>query len=118
MGKAEAHVETYLVKRIKAIGGKTRKARWIARKGCPDQRVMLPEPWRMYLRILTIPPLVAVEDWPAQNPWVECKSLDGEADDIQIREHARMRALGELVLVINTRELVDFYFPLEIPDGC
>lgn len=111
MGKAEAHVEGYLVKRIKAIGGLTRKAQWIARKGCPDQRVLLPEAHRLHLA------QILDGGWPdvVQNPWVECKSLDGDVDGHQAREHKRMRALGELVLVCNTRELVDYYFPLTLP---
>lgn len=111
MGKAEAHVEDYLVKRIKAIGGLTRKAAWIARKGCPDRRVMLPLSHRLHIARLC----KMYHSLDGVNPWVECKALDGELDVIQIREHARMVALGELVLVVHTRELVDHYFPLVLP---
>lgn len=111
MGKAEAHVEKYLVDRVKTIGGEIRKSTWIGRRGCPDRRAMLPTLWREHLRWV-----VSRSQGPTgQNPWVECKAEGEDLEDHQVREIAKMRMLGELVLVIDTRELVDLYFPLVIP---
>lgn len=106
MGKPEAQVEAYLVKRIKAIGGEIRKAQWIAHRGCPDRRAMLPKPWRLHLHCMFRTGF--------QNPWVECKAPGEELEEHQVREINRMRNHGELVLVIDSREDVDRYFPPKI----
>ena len=37
----ESEVEAYLVKRVKELGGDTRKMKWIGRRGAPDRFVML-----------------------------------------------------------------------------
>ena len=37
----ESDVEKYLVKRVKELGGDTRKLKWIGRRGAPDRFVML-----------------------------------------------------------------------------
>lgn len=94
MGKAEASVEGYLLTVAKAKGAEVRKAMWVARRGCPDRRVM-------------------TAGIAAPNFWVEAKSRDGRLDDHQIREHERMRARGELVFTVSTREQVD-----ALPWGC
>lgn len=82
----ERDVEAYLVKRVKALGGEVRKARWIGRTGAPDRRVMLPG---------------------RQPTWVELKAPGEKAEPHQVREHNRMRRLGELVEVLDSIEGVD-----------
>lgn len=77
----ERDVEAYLVARVRAMGGQVRKARWIGRNGAPDRRVML----------------------PGRSPaWVELKAPGKRPTAQQLREHARMRLLGEVVLVIDS----------------
>jgi hypothetical protein len=77
----ERDVEAYLVARVRALGGEVRKARWIGRSSAPDRRVML----------------------PGRAPtWVEVKAPGKRPTAHQLREHARMRSLGEVVLVIDS----------------
>jgi hypothetical protein len=82
----ERDVERHLVKRVEALGGEVRKAQWIGRRGAPDRRVMLPG------RLPT---------------WVELKAPGEVAEPHQVREHNRMRRLGELVEVLDSVEAVD-----------
>ena len=77
----ERDVETYLVARVREMGGEVRKARWIGRNGAPDRRVMLPD---------------------RAPVWVELKAPGKRPTPQQLREHARMRCLGEVVLVIDS----------------
>ena len=37
----ESEVEAYLVRKVKELGGVTRKIKWIGRRGAPDRFVML-----------------------------------------------------------------------------
>lgn len=113
MGKKEGKIEKALDKRIKAIGGKTRKTVYVARSGCPDRRAMLPQAYREHVYD-RLPEELRNRMWP-QNPWVECKSETGELEDSQAREFPRMTELGELVLVIDSVLKIDWYFPLELP---
>lgn len=82
----ESVIEKHLVKRVKELGGEIRKAQWIGRTGAPDRRVMLPGR----------PPV-----------WIELKATGIAAEPHQIREHNRMRRLGELVEVIDSIEGVE-----------
>jgi hypothetical protein len=82
----ERDIEAHLVRRVKEIGGEIRKAEWIGRVGAPDRRVML----------------------PGRLPvWVELKAPGVKPEPHQIREHNRMRRLGELVEVIDSIEAVE-----------
>lgn len=107
MGKREGKIEKALVERIGAIGGHIRKAQWVGRRGCPDRFVMLPYSRRS--KLASVLRMAAT-----QNPWVECKATGELLDGHQEREIQRMRALGELVLVIDSLEQIDSYFPLEL----
>ena len=89
MTTPEGKVKDYLVARIRALGGDVRFAAWIGRKDCPDCRIML----------------------PSRLCWVETKAKNEKPRPSQEREHARMRTLGEIVLVITTKEDVDREFP-------
>lgn len=63
------------------MGGEVRKVRWVGRRGAPDRLVMLPA--RACI-------------------WVELKAPGKEPDPHQLREHARMRAMGQRVEVIDS----------------
>jgi hypothetical protein len=82
----ERDIENHLARRVKELGGEIRKTEWIGRKGAPDRRVMLPG--RMPV-------------------WVELKAPGVKPEAHQIREHNRMRKLGELVEVIDSIEGVE-----------
>jgi hypothetical protein len=82
----ESDIEKYLVKRVKDVGGQIRKAQWVGHVGAPDRRVMLPN--RMPI-------------------WIELKAPGKKPEPHQLREHNRMRKLGELVEVIDSYEAVD-----------
>jgi len=82
----ESDIEKYLVKRVKDVGGQIRKAQWVGHVGAPDRRVMLPN--RMPI-------------------WIELKAPGKKPEPHQVREHNRMRKLGELVEIIDSYEAVD-----------
>lgn len=87
----ERDIEAYLVRRVKALGGEVRKVKWIGRRGAPDRLVMLP-----------------VDDWGRDTTlWVELKAPGKKPEPHQVREHARMRAMGQTVLVIDSLEGVE-----------
>lgn len=81
----ESAVAEHLRRKVEEAGGEVRKVIWAGRKHAPDYRVML----------------------PGRSCWVETKSPTGTANAGQLREHARMRGLGESVLVLYTTEEVD-----------
>jgi len=80
----ESHVEDYLRERVKAEGGEIRKARWIGRRGAPDDVVFL-----------------------RGAHFVECKAPGKPLEPHQQREHDRMRCRGVRVWKIDTLEDVD-----------
>jgi len=82
----ESEIEAYLVKRVKELGGEVRKVQWIGRNGAPDRLVMLPL-------------------W--ETIWVELKATGEKAKPHQKREHERMRAMGQYVVVIDSIEGVE-----------
>lgn len=86
MTMRESDIEKYLVKRVKEAGGAVRKTQWVGHVGAPDRRVML----------------------PGRLPvWIELKAPGVKPESHQLREHNRMRRLGELVEVIDSMEQVD-----------
>lgn len=87
----ERDIEAYLVARVKAMGGEVRKVAWIGRRGAPDRLVMLP-------------PGIVVYPGPefGWTVWVELKAPGVKAEGYQLREHARMRAMGQRVEVIDS----------------
>lgn len=84
----EREVESHLVKRVKELGGEVRKVQWIGRRGAPDRVVML----------------------PSGSVWVELKAPGEKAKPHQQREHDRMRAMGQIVLVLDTIDAVEEWF--------
>jgi len=94
----ESVIEAYLVKRVKEVGGECRKLKWIGRNGAPDRLVMLP-------------PVKVGEN---STIWVELKAEGLAAlfphtphERQQAREHARMRDMGQHVVVIDSFAGVD-----------
>lgn len=102
----ESEIEKYLVKRVKELGGEVRKVQWIGRRGAPDRIVMLP--WRTaspaLCKALGVP-----EGTPRQARciWVELKAPGKKPEPHQVREHDRMRAMGQSVSVVDSFERVD-----------
>lgn len=92
----ESDIEDYLVKRVKAMGGEVRKVQWIGRIGAPDRLVMLP----------AIENMRSV-DRHAATIWVELKAPGAKPRPSQLREHERMRAMGQRVEVIDSLEGVE-----------
>lgn len=86
----EAEIEAHLVKRVKELGGEVRKVQWIGRSGAPDRLVMLP----------------AQREYESTF-WVELKAPGQKAKPHQQREHDRMRAMGQRVVVIDSIEGVE-----------
>ena len=79
-------MEAHLVKRVRELGGEIRKVSWIGRVNAPDRLVMLPG---------------------RRAVWVELKAPGKRPTAQQIREHNRLRRLGELVEVVDTLEGVE-----------
>ncbi len=92
----ERDIEAYLVKRVKALGGEVRKVQWIGRRGAPDRLVMLPG---MYFggSNVTNSPII----------FIELKATGIKPEAHQLREHERMRKMGQRVVVIDSIEAVD-----------
>lgn len=85
----ESLIEQYLVRRIKLLGGMAEKFT-SGRRSVPDRLVTLP-----CGRIV----------------FVELKSTGKKPTELQERDHARRRALGCEVMVLDSKEGVDDAFP-------
>lgn len=88
----ESVIEKHLVKRVKELGGEVRKVAWVGRRGAPDRVVLLPR---------------AGTTWTTHAIWVELKATGVPAEAYQLREHARMRKMGQRVVVIDSIEGVE-----------
>ena len=76
----ESDIEKYLVAKAKSLGGK------VGRRGAPDRLVMLP---------------------PTGAIWIELKAPGEKPKAYQVREHERMRAMGQRVEIVDSFERVD-----------
>jgi hypothetical protein len=94
----ERDIEAHLVKRVKELGGEVRKVQWIGRRGAPDRLVMLPAKMLHPFPVL---------DRPSATIWVELKAPGVKPEPHQVREHERMRAMGQRVVVIDSIEGVE-----------
>lgn len=104
----ERDVEAYLVKRVEELGGEVRKVAWVGRRGAPDRLVMLP-----FAAMETVRDGKLVPGRP-NTIWVELKrpglaaTFPNNAHERQQhREHQRMRAMGQRVVVIDSIEGVE-----------
>jgi hypothetical protein len=94
----ESEIERYLVRRVRELGGECRKVQWIGRRGAPDRLVMLP------------PLEINQKNFKCRKHrtvWVELKAPGVKPEAHQLREHERMRAMGQRVEVIGTIEQVE-----------
>lgn len=87
----ESKVEGYLKRRVKETGGSIRKVKWLDRRGAPDRLAWWPF------------------DGKRRDAFVETKRPGKDAEAYQAREHARLRAGGFRVFVIDTLEGVDAF---------
>lgn len=94
----ESTIEKALKDRAKALGGECRKVAWVGRSGAPDRLVMLP--FKLFHETVLA-------------TWVELKAPGKKPEPHQLREHERMRAMGQRVVVIDSLERIDYYFPLD-----
>lgn len=86
--RLEGSVELYLRGQVRALGGDTRK--WVSpgRRGVPDQIVL----------------------WPGERTdFIEAKLGAGRLSVFQVREHARLGALGKHVFTLRSKAEVDDY---------
>lgn len=100
----ERDIERYLVKRVKELGGEVRKVQWVGRRGAPDRLVMLPMRMRT---VHIVGGSISVRPAPPKTLWVELKAPGKKPEPHQIREHARMRLMGQSVVVVDSIERVD-----------
>lgn len=104
----ESQIEKYLCDRVKELGGEVRKVQWIGRRGAPDRLVMLPEERKRVRH--DGPRGTTYSDklvHPARTIWVELKAPGEKAKPHQVREHERMRRMGQRVEVIDSIEGVE-----------
>ncbi len=87
----ESVIEKHLVQRVKALGGEVRKVQWVGRRGAPDRLVMLPRR----------------DGDEHTTTWVELKAPGVKPEPHQLREHERMRAMGQRVVVIDSIKAVE-----------
>ena len=96
----ERDIEKRLVQRAKEVGGEVRKVKWIGRSGAPDRLLMLPRSFFTRSGITT----------PIEIPqtiWVELKAPGKKPEPHQLREHARMRKMGQRVEVVDSYEQIE-----------
>lgn len=90
----ERDVERYLVRKVEALGGTCEKFTSPARRSVPDRLILWPD---------------------GSVDFVECKAPGEKPTEAQLRDHARRRQLGHIVVVVDSFESVDKYLTLEGP---
>ena len=84
---AERDIRSHLKRRLQVLGGEIRKLGWVARRGAPDELVLLPHHGRYFI--------------------AELKRPGGKPDRHQQREIDLMRRCGIRVEVLSTYDEVD-----------
>lgn len=104
----ESGIEDYLVEVVRELGGETRKVQWVGHSKAPDRLVMVPA---------SVRPWLSLDRRINHTIWVELKNPEtiktfpaNAHERAQHREHERMRALGQTVLVLGTKEQIDEAF--------
>lgn len=97
----ESQIEAYGKHRAIEANGVCRKVKWIGRNSAPDRILLLPEGCHL------TPPYLA---FSAATVWVEFKATGQKPTAAQLREHERMRAVGQTVLVWDSIEAIDKWF--------
>lgn len=98
----EREIKAALVARIEELDGLVRKVSWEGKRGAMDWLVLLP-------------PETIIGDLVGgcgRIYWCELKRPGEKPTPQQAREHERFRALGQVVLVIDSLEAIDRHFPL------
>lgn len=98
----ESQIEKHLVNRVVELGGEVRKVKWLGRRGAPDRLVMLPQ----RLRANALDRAFGSMYHPS-TIWVELKAPGEKPEPHQLREHERMRRMGQRVEVIDSIEGVE-----------
>ena len=98
----ESQIEKYLVAKVKELGGEVRKVQWVGRRGAPDRLVMLPFAKMEYIDLRG-----RLHQGRTCAIWVELKAPGVKPEPHQVREHERMRAMGQRVVVIDSIEGVE-----------
>ncbi len=91
----EGKVESYFKEQVAAAGGLTRKAKWLCRRGCPDQFYSFPSKVR-----------AGCDD---RNGLAEIKAPGEPLAAHQEREIKKLRAAGVNVVVLSSFEDVDYF---------
>lgn len=96
----EGVIQEYGRKRLTEKGCLVRKISYEARRGGPDQLVLVPaQPHQTYSYLTGA---------PARTIFIEYKKAENiEPEQHQLREHERMRAVGAYIKVIGSKEQVD-----------
>lgn len=94
----EGEVQAYGRKRLTENGCLVRKISYEARRGCPDQLVLVPKQFDEYWHCFRPPSVIFIE---------YKKATDIEPEPHQLREHERMRAVGADVRTIGSKEQID-----------
>lgn len=84
----EKKIENHLVKRVRKEGGEALKFYSQFSTGYPDRIVMLPG---------------------GRTFWVELKAPGKKPTKLQTEMHEKLRKLGQVVLVIDSKEMVDSF---------
>ena len=101
----ERDIEKHLVKRVKELGGEVRKVQWIGRRSAPDRLVMVPA--KVDFSVPLGKPGAYRAYRAARSAWVELKAPGKKPEAHQLREHKRMQAMGQIVVVIDSIEGVE-----------
>lgn len=88
--RLESDLERAFTKHIHRTGGEVRKVKWIGRRGAPDRVVLYPD---------------------GELCWVELKTTRGSLRPEQAREHERLRAMGQVVHVVRSKDDYIQMFP-------
>jgi hypothetical protein len=84
----ERDIELYLMKQVRALGGRALKMAPVSKAGLPDRVCVLPN---------------------GQVRWVELKRPGGKVTKIQSHAHAEFLRLGHFVHVLSTHDEVDTF---------
>lgn len=118
----ESVVESHLVQRVKQAGGEIRKVQWIGRRGAPDRVVMMPPRGPVITAadvkayreehggtMMDAKAALLARTKPGRTVWVELKRPGAVPEPHQEREHARLRAAGQRVVVLDSIAAVDAF---------
>lgn len=101
----EGVIQEYGRKRLTEKGCLVRKISYEARRGCPDQLVLVPERQHVAFHRPAVKTAVILG---AGVLFIEYKKAENiEPEPHQLREHERMRAVGADVRTIGSKEQVD-----------